>query len=51
MFLTRMGVNAKFVITGDMSQIDLPKRSDSGLIHAFKLLHHIKGDCIRRIRQ
>ena len=43
MFLTRMGVNAKFVITGDMSQIDLPKRSDSGLIHAFKLQHHIKG--------
>ena len=43
MFLTRMGVNAKFVITGDMSQIDLPKQSDSGLIHVFKLLHHIKG--------
>lgn len=43
MFLTRMGVNAKFVITGDMSQIDLPKQSDSGLIHAFKLLHYIKG--------
>ena len=43
MFLTRMGVNAKFVITGDMSQIDLPKQSDSGLIHAFTLLHHIKG--------
>ena len=43
MFLTRMGVNAKFVITGDMSQIDLPKQDDSGLIHASKLLHHIKG--------
>lgn len=43
MFLTRMGVNAKFVITGDMSQIDLPKQEDSGLIHASKLLHHIKG--------
>lgn len=43
MFLTRMGINAKFVITGDMSQIDLLKRSDSGLIHAFKLLHNIKG--------
>ena len=43
MFLTRMGVNAKFVITGDMSQIALPKQSDSGLIHAFKLLHYIKG--------
>ncbi|WP_026207804.1 MULTISPECIES: PhoH family protein [Butyricimonas] len=43
MFLTRMGVNAKFVVTGDMSQIDLPRHSDSGLIHAFKLLHGIKG--------
>ena len=43
MFLTRMGINAKFVITGDMSQIDLPKRGDSGLIHAFKLLQGIRG--------
>lgn len=43
MFLTRMGVSAKFVITGDMSQIDLPRRSDSGLIHAFGILKDIKG--------
>lgn len=43
MFLTRMGVSAKFVVTGDMSQIDLPKRTESGLIHAFKILHSIKG--------
>ncbi len=43
MFLTRMGISAKFVITGDMSQIDLPKRSDSGLIHAFKILKDIRG--------
>lgn len=43
MFLTRMGVSAKFVITGDMSQIDLPKRMESGLIHAFKILKDIKG--------
>lgn len=43
MFLTRMGINAKFVVTGDMSQIDLPRHNDSGLIHAFKLLHDIKG--------
>lgn len=43
MFLTRMGVSAKFVITGDMSQIDLPRRNDSGLIHAFKILKDIKG--------
>lgn len=43
MFLTRMGISAKFVITGDMSQIDLPRRGDSGLIHAFKILKDIKG--------
>lgn len=43
MFLTRMGVSAKFVITGDMSQIDLPRRSDSGLAHAFNILKDIKG--------
>lgn len=43
MFLTRMGVSAKFVVTGDMSQIDLPKRSDSGLAHAFKILRNIRG--------
>lgn len=43
MFLTRMGISAKFVITGDMSQIDLPRKSDSGLIHAFKILKDIKG--------
>lgn len=43
MFLTRMGVSAKFVITGDMSQIDLPRGSDSGLIHASKILQGITG--------
>ena len=31
MFLTRMGRNAKFIVTGDVTQIDLPRRSDSGL--------------------
>lgn len=43
MFLTRMGVSAKFVVTGDMSQIDLPRHYDSGLVHAFKILKNIKG--------
>lgn len=43
MFLTRMGVSAKFVITGDMSQIDLPRRKDSGLTHAFDILKNIPG--------
>ena len=43
MFLTRMGTSAKFVVTGDMSQIDLPRHSDSGLKQAFKILRKIKG--------
>ena len=43
MFLTRMGLNAKFIITGDVTQIDLPRRSNSGLIFAMKLLKNIEG--------
>ena len=43
MFLTRMGLNAKFIITGDITQIDLPKRSNSGLLHALKILKKIKS--------
>ncbi len=43
MFLTRMGMNAKFVVTGDVTQIDLPKKSNSGLIHAMKILGKIKS--------
>lgn len=43
MFLTRMGIGTKFVITGDISQIDLKRKSDSGLTHALKILKHIKG--------
>ena len=43
MFLTRMGNSAKFIITGDISQIDLPKNQPSGLIHAAKLLSKVKG--------
>ena len=42
MFLTRMGISAKFIITGDVSQIDLLKNQQSGLIHAQKKLHNIK---------
>lgn len=41
MFLTRMGFGSKAVITGDTTQIDLPKGTDSGLIHAVKLLANI----------
>ncbi len=43
MFLTRMGVNAKFIVTGDATQIDLPRREDSGLLAGIKLLDGIKG--------
>lgn len=43
MFLTRMGLNAKIIITGDISQIDLPKKQQSGLIQATNLLKNIKG--------
>lgn len=43
MFLTRMGQNAKFIVTGDVTQIDLPKPQDSGLIKSLKILDKIKG--------
>ena len=43
MFLTRMGKTAKFIITGDVTQVDLPKSSSSGLIHASKILKDISG--------
>lgn len=43
MFLTRMGPTAKFIITGDVTQIDLPKKQQSGLQNALKLLEHIQG--------
>src|SRR5690606_9486275 len=43
MFLTRMGPTAKFIVTGDLTQIDLPKKTQSGLATAVKLLEKIKG--------
>ena len=43
MFLTRMGSSAKFLITGDITQVDLPKHQPSGLVQAMKLLNSIKG--------
>jgi phosphate starvation-inducible protein PhoH and related proteins len=43
MFLTRMGKSAKFIITGDITQIDLPRHQTSGLITATKILNKIKG--------
>ena len=43
MFLTRMGAGAKFIVTGDATQVDLPNREDSGLLKGVNLLKNIKG--------
>lgn len=43
MFLTRIGENSVAIITGDISQIDLPRNKDSGLVHAAQILHGIDG--------
>ncbi|HPI85935.1 MAG TPA: PhoH family protein, partial [Bacteroidales bacterium] len=43
MFLTRMGKSSKFIVTGDITQIDLPRNQESGLVHAVKILRDIPG--------
>ena len=43
MFLTRMGCDAKFIVTGDASQVDLPNKEDSGLLKGVNRLKNIKG--------
>ena len=43
MFLTRMGNNAKFIVTGDATQIDLPNKADSGLAKGVEMLKGLKG--------
>ena len=43
MFLTRMGRNARFIVTGDVTQIDLPKKSDSGLTRSMEILRGVGG--------
>ncbi len=43
MFLTRMGVSSKFIMTGDTTQIDLPRRNESGLLQAMRILTGIEG--------
>jgi phosphate starvation-inducible PhoH-like protein len=43
MFLTRMGPSAKFIVTGDITQVDLPKQQPSGLIASIKILKGIEG--------
>jgi phosphate starvation-inducible PhoH-like protein len=51
MFLTRMGMTAKFVITGDMSQIDLPHKQKSGLAYALDIVKDIEGIGVVRLNQ
>jgi phosphate starvation-inducible PhoH-like protein len=51
MFLTRMGMTAKFVITGDMSQIDLPHKQKSGLAYALDVLKGVEGIGVVRLNQ
>ncbi|MFO7935589.1 MAG: PhoH family protein [Bacteroidales bacterium] len=48
MFLTRMGPHARFIVTGDDSQVDLPRREDSGLVQALRILRGIKGISVIR---
>ena len=43
MFVTRMGKSAKFIVTGDITQIDLPNSDKSGLLQAIKLLDSVDG--------
>ena len=43
MFLTRMGMNTKMIVTGDLTQVDLPAAATSGLTHALKVLDGVKG--------
>jgi phosphate starvation-inducible PhoH-like protein len=43
MFLTRLGTNAKMIVTGDVTQIDLPPNAQSGLVHAINILEDVPG--------
>ena len=47
MFLTRMGFGSKTVITGDITQVDLPKGNKSGLIHVQSILKNVEGICFK----
>jgi phosphate starvation-inducible PhoH-like protein len=48
MFLTRMGVSSKFIMTGDTTQIDLPRKNESGLLQAIRILGNIEGISVIR---
>ena len=49
MFLTRMGKSAKFMVTGDVTQIDLPRRNQSGLFDSLRILDKIDGVAIVKL--
>ena len=51
MFLTRMGWNTKMIITGDTSQIDLPRSQKSGLVEALHILSNVEGICVVNLDQ
>ena len=51
MFLTRMGPDARFIVTGDDTQVDLPRREDSGLVQAMRILKGIKGISVIKFDQ
>ena len=51
MFLTRLGFGSKAVVTGDITQIDLPKKKSSGLREAERILQDVKGISFSYLRQ
>ena len=51
MFLTRMGTLSKIVVSGDITQVDLPRNADSGLTDAIRRLQNIEGIAVIRLTQ
>ena len=51
MFLTRLGMNSKMIVTGDVTQIDLPQNVRSGLVEALDILKDLKGVSIIRLNK
>ncbi len=51
LFLTRLGFHSKMIVTGDITQVDLPKNSESGLIHATRLLDGVRGIEVTRFER
>ncbi len=49
MFLTRLGENSRAVVTGDVTQIDLPRKGESGLVHALQVLSRVEDIFVCRL--